>query len=179
MRNIGKGIIGIVAITSFFMMTMGSFAADYSHKITEKNMDFEWTVNGENLDVRISAKTEGWVGIGFNPSHDMRDANIIMGYVKNGEVKVSDEFGTSDTSHDKDTKLGGAENVTNISGKEEKGMTHIAFTIPLSSGDQKDRPIIVDGETVVIMAYGAGRDSFNTKHATRTMFKVNLSTGKK
>lgn len=177
MRNIRNFVCGIGVLTVVFLFVSAVGAAEYSHKITKKAMDFEWTVNGENLDVRISAKTEGWVAIGFNPSHDMRDANIIMGYVKDGKVKVSDEFGTSDTSHDSDVKLGGTENVSNISGKEENGTTTIAFTIPLSSGDQKDNPIVVNGETVVIMAHGAGRDSFNTRHEARTMYKVNLSTG--
>lgn len=177
MRTVNKMTIGVCMALAFILIASTSFAKDFSHKVTNKGMTFEWTVNGENLDVQISAQTQGWVAIGFNPSHDMKDANIIIGYMKDGQAKISDEFGTSDTSHEKDTKIGGKENVSGISGKEENGVTSIAFTIPLKSADQKDKAIDVNGVTTVIMAQGP-RDSMNVKHTARVMFKVNLSTGK-
>ena len=45
-------------------------------------------------------------------------------------------------------------------GKRENGTTEIAFTIPLKSGDPRDREITPDGDTTVLLAYGAGNDSF-------------------
>jgi hypothetical protein len=172
-----KAVFGVGVVVVSLAVAGVSSAKDYSHKITNKGMTFQWTVNGANLDVQISAPTTGWVGIGFNPSHDMKDANIIMGYVKDGQAKVSNEFGTTDTSHEKHAKVGGKDSVSGVSGKEENGVTTIDFTIPLKTGDPKDKVITVNGETAVIMAYGP-RDSMNVKHSARTMFKVNLSTGK-
>lgn len=177
MTTVYKTMAGLCMALVFFIMANTSYAKDYSHKTTYKGMTFEWSVNGENLEVQISAQTQGWVAIGFSSGHGMKDANIIIGYVKDGQVKISDEFGTSNTSHEKDTKIGGAENVSGISGKEENGMTSIAFTIPLKSADRKDYAIDVKGETSIIMAQGP-RDSMNVKHTARIMFKANLSTGK-
>lgn len=149
----------------------------YQHKVSGADVTFEWTVNGENIDIRLSAPTTGWVGIGFNPSDQMKDANFILGYVKKGELRITDEYGKTTKAHTKDTKDDGQMDVVNASGVEENDVTTISFTIPLDSGDPRDQPLIVDGETVVLLAYGAGRDSFRTKHKDYATLKVNLGSG--
>ena len=149
----------------------------YDHKIAVENIVFEWNLSGETIHIRLSAKTEGWVGIGFNPSKRMKDANFIIGYVKEGDVKVTDHYGTTERQHEKDTKLGGQINIADIAGKEENGITEIAFSIPLNSEGPKDRPIWTDKDNTVLLAYGSGRDSFRAKHQFKTALKVNMSTG--
>ena len=152
-------------------------AADYQHEVQDKDISFSWSVAGEDLAVKIVAKTDGWVGIGFNPSNKMKDANYVLGYVKDGKAEISDEFGTRDNAHDTDEKLGGTSDVVLVGGSEEGGITTIEFTMPLDSGDSYDRPIQIDGDAVVHLAYGAGRDSFRSKHKYRTSLVVNLATG--
>jgi hypothetical protein len=154
-----------------------AYAEDYDHKITAKKVTFEWKIENTSLNIQLSASTTGWVGIGFNPGNMMKDANIILAYVKKGKVKAADHFGISDTRHSKDSKLGGGKHISGISGKEENGITTVSFTIPLDSGDPKDKPVKVDGDTKVILACGAGRDSFRSKHSFRTTLDVNLKTG--
>ena len=149
----------------------------YDHKIAVENIVFEWKVGCETIHIRLAAKTEGWVGIGFNPSTRMKDANFIIGYVKEANVKVTDHYGTTGRQHEKDTKLGGQMNIADIAGKEENGVTEITFSIPLNSEDPKDRPIWTDKDNTVLLAYGSGRDSFRAKHQFKTALKVNLSTG--
>lgn len=152
-------------------------AGDYEHKITEKKIVFEWKLNGPNIDIKLSAPTTGWVGIGFNPSEKMKDANFIVGYVKKGKVMITDDYGKTKTTHSKDTKGGGKKDVSGMSGSEENGVTTIAFTIPLNSGDSLDSPLDINGDTTVLLAYGAGRDSFKSRHKVHAVLKVNLSTG--
>jgi hypothetical protein len=149
----------------------------YDHEIAVENIVFEWKLAGETIHIRLAAKTEGWVGIGFNPSTRMKDANFIIGYVKEGNVRITDHYGTTERQHKKDTKLGGQINITDIAGKEENGVTEITFSIPLNSGDPKDCPIWTDKDNTVLLAYGAGRDSFTAKHRFKTALKVNMSTG--
>ncbi|MGD2151436.1 MAG: DOMON domain-containing protein [Desulfobacterales bacterium] len=149
----------------------------YDNKIAVENIVFEWKLSGETIHIRLAAKTEGWVGIGFNPSTRMKDANFIIGYVKKGKVKITDHYGTTERQHEKDTKLGGQKNVEDIAGKEENGVTEITFSIPLDSEDPKDRPIWTNQDNIVLLAYGAGRDSFRAKHHFKTALKVNLTTG--
>ncbi|MBA4367512.1 MAG: DOMON domain-containing protein [Desulfobacterium sp.] len=152
--------------------------ASFDHKIEVDKMSFEWKLDDKVIHIRLAAETTGWVGIGFNPSKEMKDANFIIGYVKNGKAKVMDHTGTSNRQHDADKKAGGKDNVTDITGSEQKEVTEIGFTIPLNSGDTEDQVIDPDAETTVLLACGSGRDSFRTKHEFNTVLKVFLKTGK-
>jgi hypothetical protein len=154
-----------------------AMAADYAHELTVKKMTFSWTVNGDMLDIKLSAKTTGWVAVGFNPNKKMQGANIIIGYVKNGKVVINDEFGSGKTSHTGDTKQGGQDNILNKKGSESGGVTTLEFSIPMKSGDSTDTVIDPTANTKVILAYGGSRDSLRTRHTFRTGKTVILATG--
>jgi hypothetical protein len=176
MKNkLWTSIIFLLVVLSAGLCLAGS--NEYDHKITVGNIVFEWKLASETIHIRLTAKTEGWVGIGFNPSKRMKDANFIIGYVKKGSVKVADHYGITERQHEKDSKLGGQMNISNIAGEEKNGVTQITFSIPLNSEDSMDRPIWTDKDNTVLLAYGAGRDSFRAKHKFRAALKVNLSTG--
>lgn len=177
MEKKGISIISVAVLLIVLLSSVG-VSAEFDHEIRIEKMGFRWKVDGENLVVELSARTKGWVAIGFNPSDEMKDANIVIAYVKRGEARIRDDFGVSENSHVQDTRKGGRDNVTVISGKEENGMTTVAFSIPLDSGDSRDQPIVTDGETVVLLAYNRSRDSFRPRHSFRTRLKVNLNTGK-
>ena len=154
------------------------YAAGYDHEITVQKITFFWKVDGSNLNVKLSAPTKGWVGIGFNPSHEMKDARYILGYVKDGKTTLSDEFGTGDSKHEAVEDLGGKNDVTLIGGTEEGGVTTLEFTLPLVAKDSKGGKIDPGTDTVVLLAYGPDNDSFKMKHKFRTKLTVNLTTGK-
>lgn len=175
MKNIAKALFGMGLLLFGAVTTLQ--AGQYDHEVKDKKISFAWKVDGDRLAVKLSAETDGWVGIGFNPGKEMKDANFILAYVKDGETKISDEFGDSETSHVPDEKLGGTGDVTLVGGTEAGGLTTVEFTIPLKSADKYDNVINVNGDTVVLLAYGSGRDSFKTKHTYRTALKVNLGTG--
>lgn len=168
-----------VAVIFAFLVSTASVAqsAEYQHSLTAEKMTFDWSVEGEQLAVKLSAPTTGWVAVGFNPSNKMKDSNIVIGYVKKGKVKIVDHFGTAATQHKGDKKIGGAENVTVVGGSEEGDTTTIEFSIPLNSGDEKDGVIDPNADTTVILAYGPERDSFRMKHKFNATIVVNLSSG--
>lgn len=168
-----------VIFTILFTMASVAQSGEYQHVLTVEKMTFAWSTEKGQLAVQLSAPTTGWVAVGFNPTNKMKDANIIIGYVKKGKVKILDEFGTATTQHKSDKKVGGTENVTVVGGSEENGSTTIEFSIPLDSGDAKDGVIDVNADTVVILGYGVARDSFKMKHKFRTTIVVNLGTGEK
>ncbi len=175
----GKTRGTILAATGALALACSSLgsAADYAHEVQAQKISFAWTVNGDRLDVKLNAPTTGWVGIGFNPTEGMQGGNYILGYVKDGKVTLSDDFGDSSNNHKADDKLGGTEDATLVGGVEEKGSTTIEFSIPLDSADANDGKIDVNTDTVVLLAYGPDRDSFRVRHKYRTELKVNLSTG--
>ena len=41
----------------------------------------------------------------------------------------------------------------------------------------KDTILAQEGDTIVLLAHGAGLDSFQERHSYKEKFKVNLSTG--
>ena len=152
-------------------------SASYDHEMEAKGVSFSWKVEGDTLHGKVSAKTKGWVAVGFNPSKKMKDANYIIGYVKDGEAKVADHFGNKATGHSSDEKLGGTSDVTLVGGSEDGGVTTIEFTIPVDSGDEYDSALSVDGDTVVLLAFGPDRDSLKPRHKNKATKTVNLSTG--
>jgi len=139
--------------------------ADGYKTAAKGDMRIEWKIDGANLRVRLSARTKGWVGVGFDPSTAMKDANFIIGYVKDGQAFIRDDFGAGMFSHKADTDLGGKDNVTEKSGTEKDGVTSLAFTIPLDSGDATDRPLAAGKSAKVLLACGNDdADDFTTKH---------------
>ena len=115
----------------------------YSHGIAAKEMRFLWTLREDSLDVKLTAPTTGWVGIGFNPeeTENMKDASFIIGYVKAGEAQAFDHYGTEAEKHKDDDKLGGTTDFSNLTGSEGNRRTELAFTVPLNTADPNDRPL--------------------------------------
>lgn len=134
------------------------------------NMDVEgtgisWeTVNG-TISITISAPTTGWIAFGLEPSAAMMNADIVIGYVKDGEVFLRDDWGDSYTGHTADEDLGGSNDITVISGRESDGTTEIAFSRTLAADDEFDRTIR-PGETMkVMLAFGSDdADDFSSFH---------------
>jgi len=138
-------------------------------------VDVAWTVEGDMLTVTMSAETTGWVAVGFDPTRMMADANIIIAYVADGTLSISDHYGTGNTRHGADTDIGGSDDVVNARGTESNGRTEVTFTIPLDSGDEADRPLQSGGTYKVIVAYGRdGSDNYRDPHAARGSFEMTL-----
>ena len=151
---------------------------EYSHGIAARDLRFLWTLQADSIDVKLSAPTNGWIGVGFNPEtpENMKGANFIIGFVKGGEAQAFDHYGTELKKHKDDEKIEGKSDVTNVSGSEQDGQTVLEFTVPLDSGDAMDKPVSPQGDTIVLLAYGRS-DSIVLKHRFRAILKVNLSTG--
>ncbi|MCF6247591.1 MAG: DOMON domain-containing protein [Desulfobacula sp.] len=168
--------ISILFIMVFFLPLSVS-AMDYQHTLQAKGLSFSWSLDGDKIHVSLTAETTGWVAIGFDPEKAMQGANIIIGAVKKGKFKIEDHYGDRKRGHSNDEKLGGTNDVLNPAGIEEDGVTTISFSFPLKSDDKYDKPIQTDGIMKIMLAHGAGKDSFRNRHPYRTIYEVNLSTG--
>jgi hypothetical protein len=146
------------------------------HQLKAK-VNFFWKVDGDLLHVILMGPTAGWVGIGFNPEQRMKGANFVLGMVDQGKVMITDDYGTGSIKHKQDVSLGGKNDLMNVYGLEEEGVTEIGFTVKLDSSDSMDTILVPEGDTVVLLAHGSGQDSFQDRHTYRGTFKVNLSTG--
>lgn len=173
----GKVVSLMLSLVFVSSIALNGTAAEYDHEIKAKKMDFAWKIDAENMHIKLSAPTTGWVGIGFNPTKMMEGANYILGYVKDGKVKLRDDYGDSQRNHKEDKRLGGTTDLTVVGGEEQGENTTLEFTIPLNSGDEYDTVIDPNGNTVVLLAYGGKRDSFRSKHKYRETININLSSG--
>lgn len=128
-------------------------------------VSLEWRVEGEDIALRISAETTGWVAAGFDPETGMDFANLIIGYVDGSGAHVDDHWGTEPDQHRSDLNLGGTYDVLQTDGSEEGGTTEIEVLIPLDSGDVFDKALTEGGTYTVILARGPdGADDYTTKH---------------
>lgn len=138
-------------------------------------VNVQWKVDGNMISVQVSAATTGWIAVGFDPSRQMADANIIIGYVADGEVFLRDDFGTGNMRHGADVDNGGTDNLSDVAGTEADGATTISFTIPLDSGDALDKPLVPGSSYKFIVAHGPdGTDDFGTYHGSRGSFEIDL-----
>ncbi len=167
-------VLVVCLVVGLFVET--TFAQSYDHSLKVDEMEFHWKVEGSNLAVKVEGKTTGWVGVGFNPVKRMQGANFILGYVKGGKLKITDEYGNRTTGHTSDDKRGGKDSILASSGSESGGKTTIEFKIPLNSGDDADSVIDPNGKTVILLAHGK-RDSFRTGHNYYAIVEVNLNSG--
>ena len=139
---------------------------DYTYETFTSNgftLKYRTTYNNE-IDVKLSAQTTGWLSVGFggtNTGHN--GANIIIGYVSNGTLQIRDHYGINAENHSSDTSLGGTDNIIQSSGTESGGVTTINFRIPLNSGDQYDKVLTVGGSMHIILAKGSA-DNFTSMH---------------
>ncbi len=115
----------------------------------------------------------GWIAVGFNPGRMMQNADILIGYIQNGEVFIEDHFGSGYTKHKPDIDLGGTDDITVLGGTEEDDKTTLEFSIPLHSRDSNDQRLEKGEEYKVIFAYGK-KDNFKSYHKLRTSLMITL-----
>ncbi|NCB02540.1 MAG: hypothetical protein EOM67_10290 [Spirochaetia bacterium] len=140
-----------------------------------ENWAFDYEFKDNKIEFTVTAPTTGWVGIGFNPSSRMKDADYVLGYVKEGSLYLQDSYGTSNTSHASDESLGGTDNVVAISGTEMDGKTTIVFALPLDSKDIYDKKFVQGDTYKVLLAYGKDNsDDFTSMHTKRQSMNVVL-----
>ena len=123
-------------------------------------------IDGDKVRMALKAKTNGYVAIGFEPAQRMQDADIILGFVKDGKATVADMCSTGPTGpHPPDEQQGGKNDVTVFGGSNKDGVTVIEFERKLDTGDAKDKVIKI-GDNKIIWAISE-EAAFSGKHAKR------------
>ncbi|MGL1892159.1 MAG: DOMON domain-containing protein [Spirochaetaceae bacterium] len=142
-------------------------------KLEKDNITVFWEITGDVVEFTVKAKTLGWVAIGFEPTKMMKDADIIIGYVKDGKLVIEDHFATGLTSHKLDTSIKGTNDIIGIEGSENDGFTTIKFSRKLNTKDKYDQKLTVGSTYKVIFAFGR-KDNFRSIHSYRSSTKIKL-----
>jgi hypothetical protein len=144
------------------VITQGEYARSASYG----NYTLYWRSDTQYIYAGIKAKTSGWVALGIQPRSRMKDADMVFGFVSNGETTVFDLFSTGDFGpHPPDMDLGGTNDIADSGGKEENGNTVIEFKRALDTGDVYDNSL-TNGVNKIIWSYGS-TDEFTQQHSTR------------
>lgn len=167
-----------ISLAVFLMMIFnckGEQPVTKENPVTADGITFKWEPDSNYLNVILSAGTTGWIALGLNPSFEMKDANFIIGYVKEDSVYIRDDYGNTTHSHLSDVSGGGEDNIINKNGTEAEGVTTISFSIPLNSGDMHDRQLEIGKSYKILLAHGEDRaDDFDSYHKKRTLINIKL-----
>ncbi len=140
------------------------------------------SVVGAVIYFGLVGKTTGWVAIGIDPESGMKGADIVIGWVVNGnQAFVVDAYGDTGTSHKRDEESGGTFDIIAWEGTEANGVTTIEFVRLLNTTDQEhDKAIPDDAETInIIWAIGpdTNGDNDQEKHDERGYYTLIIKSG--
>jgi hypothetical protein len=148
-------------------------SGEYTNINTYGDYEINWTSDEKYIYIGLKVKTSGWVALGIQPGLMMKDADIILGDVSDGNVVVYDQFSTGNFGpHVSDTELGGTDDILEFNGKETGGLTIIEFKRALDTGDKYDHPLL-KGANKIIWAYGSD-DQVTVKHINRGYGEIGL-----
>uniref|UniRef100_H2XZG6 DOMON domain-containing protein n=1 Tax=Ciona intestinalis TaxID=7719 RepID=H2XZG6_CIOIN len=139
----------IFAISILFFNYVGADVTpteSFPHNVildsTNERVTLYWKNNDTHMTFEMHGQTTGWVGIGLSPNGGMIDADIYIGWVKDGNAYITDRHGQDSNAYPpKDPE----QNVDLLLGYECDGWTVIKFVrqIPACEADY-DRPITSD-----------------------------------
>ncbi|XP_033106239.1 DBH-like monooxygenase protein 1 homolog [Anneissia japonica] len=111
----------------------------------EYNFVLKWRVDGDYIFLEISADTNGYLAIGFSENGGMPGADIVAGWVKSGDVFLSDRHATAYSKPDADK----SDDYELLYGYEEGGKTTIGFKRKLETCDTDDYVISTDTSRII------------------------------
>jgi hypothetical protein len=146
---------------------------EYADSQMYGSYEVHWTADEQHIYAAIQAPTSGWVAVAVQPGQRMKNADMVFGFVENGETTVFDMFSTGDFGpHPPDEELGGTHDILEYGGTEVDGVTTIEFKRALATGDQYDNEL-TPGENKIIWSYGSS-DNPSQRHVQRGYGELNL-----
>ncbi|MFP4373377.1 MAG: DOMON domain-containing protein [Spirochaetaceae bacterium] len=132
--------------------------ADIS-SLSAGDMQLSWRFGEELVYFELGAPTNGWLGIAFGPAPGLGagalgGANVVVGYVSDGEVVVRDDYGCESYAHCADSSIGGTDDLTEVSGEEVPGWTEIRFAMPREAVDPFDVGMEPGSEMEIVLGHG-------------------------
>lgn|GEM_PF-693127 len=150
-------------------------AGEYTEVKKLGDYEIHWLSDNEYIYIAMKAETTGWVALGIQPGSMMKDADIILGFVKNGKAEVADHFSTGIYGpHSLDTEFGGTDDIIEFGGQEMGGYTTIEFKRLLNTGDKYDMQLS-NGVNKIIWSYGLD-DQSTEKHVSRGYAEIDIQS---
>ena len=140
---------------------------EYSETLDQGTYKLYWYSTESTIRVAMQATTEGWVALGLQPGQRMKDSDIILGLVEDGEILLLDSYSSGDFGpHKADSEFGGTDDIVVFGGSESGGSTTVEFERALDTGDSYDVALERGQKMGIIWAYGSTDDE-GQRHSTR------------
>ncbi|GFO49022.1 DBH-like monooxygenase protein 1 [Plakobranchus ocellatus] len=107
-----------------------------------------WNFNDTHITLEMVVKTNGWVGFGISPNGAMKSSDVIIGWVKDGQVHFADRHAEGHFLPAKDS----SQDWTLLMGQEVGEYTVLKVVRLLDTCDDEDVAVL-PGTTRVIYAY--------------------------
>lgn len=146
---------------------------EYGNTFQAGSYELHWTTDGETVYFGIRVQTDGWVALGFQPGNAMKDADLVIGFVEDGQANVSDQFSTGSSGpHSADTEQGGTDDILASGGATDGDFTIIEFSRLMQTGDELDVDL-QPGDNQIIWSYGSSDDT-GRQHSNRGYGTISL-----
>ncbi len=139
----------------------------YSNPI---RMSLYWSIVGDTLFIGLRAPAEGWLAINFMQMDGAIHGDTIIGFVDPGlfsdKLELADQVAPEDGHfpHMDDTEVGGEDNILEMDGTENDGVTIIEFSRKLNTGDANDTVVMEEMSMMIMLGYAPEADDFQTYH---------------
>eukprot|EP01117_Protostelium_nocturnum_P015507 TRINITY_DN6023_c0_g3_i2.p1 TRINITY_DN6023_c0_g3~~TRINITY_DN6023_c0_g3_i2.p1 ORF type:complete len:488 (+),score=127.94 TRINITY_DN6023_c0_g3_i2:41-1504(+) len=144
-----------------------------------------WKISDDkkNIEFTVTAKTNGWVGLGISDTAGMVGADVYVGWVDDASstAYLYDSYASEKAQPQPDANIGGTNDVVSFKGTQSGGSTTIIFTRPLVSADSKDTSI-TDKRQYLLYAFGtadgtSGASPTFSKHTANGLIPMNFLSG--
>lgn len=140
-------------------------------------------VGKDEITISVTSLSTGWVAFAFaqNPGN-MLNADAIIGFGSGSNIDVQDYniFGQRREGCPgvcPDTLQGGSNDILEFSGMDDGSSTRFTFRRKLNTGDDKDVPILNDGNpTAILIAFGSS-DELGYHGGNKMSAEINFYTG--
>ncbi len=136
-------------------------------------MTVSWKYEDNSIYFEMTAPTEGWIAIGFNPDAGITGTYLLMGRVVNGKAEVVEHYTVSPGNYKAINILGDAIAVQDVSGEENSNSTTIRFSLPMETDGKYQRNMIADTPYQMLLAYSRD-DDFQHHSMMRTSVSIKL-----
>jgi len=149
---------------------------EYLGEMVYDDYEVRWRSDDQYVYIGQRARAAGYVALGIQPGSRMKDADMIIGFLDDGQAVVWDCFSTGTFGpHSPDVELGGNDDILDYGGGEADGYLTIEFQRRLDTGDELDIPL-VPGANTIIWAYG--NSALPAKHTARGYGEITIANSR-
>lgn len=134
-------------------------------------MEISWHNANGRLHVRLSARTRGWIAVGFNSKRDLKGTRFVIASVA-GPLRAEEHIAQV-PAHKEVTALGLAPALQDVQGQYKAPLSHLSFSLPETFPDQPNLALAPGAEVYLMLAWSHEPD-FDHHSAWRQHFDVTL-----